>query len=363
MKVNEFLKYCLQISPLDLQESWDNSGAQILFPDTVIKKVLIATDFTKSTLQEAIRGNFQVLVVHHPPFFKPLRSIDFSNPFHQLIMTAIQNKISVIALHTNFDATQTGMNEFILQKMGITHTTPFLMQTGNYSKLIVFVPKSHFEVVREAICNAGAGHIGNYSDCTFSTNGLGTFKGNAHTNPFLGKSNQLEVAEESKIETIIKNSEKNKILKALLKAHPYEEVAYDLVPLSNEKPGLGRIGHLPKPLKPKAFVDLIKNKLKISDLRFSMRKEPIQKVAIITGGAGSYYKDAIKNNCDAYISGDIKHNEWIEANELNLLLIDATHFETEKYFAPSFIENFNRLKLKNSPFLKASLSEKRPFHN
>ncbi len=361
MLVKEFLKYCFHISPLDSQENWDNSGAQILYPEINVKKVLVATDFTKNTLQEAIRGKFQVLVVHHPPFFKPLRSIEFSNPFHQLIMVAIQHKISVIALHTNFDATPTGMNEYILKKIGVTNTAPFLMQPGNYSKLIAFVPKLHCEIVRDAICKAGAGQISNYSDCTFSTTGIGTFKGNSSTNPFLGKPNQLEIVDENKIETIIKNKDRNKILKALLNAHPYEEVAYDIVPLSNEKPGLGRIGYLPKKLSPVAFVTLIKNKLKIADIRYSTRKNSIQKIAIITGGAGSFYKDAVKNDCDAYISGDIKHNEWVEANELNLLLVDATHFETEKYFAPCFIENFNQLKLKNAPKLLSSQNETCPF--
>lgn len=361
MLVKEFLHYCLQIAPLEIQENWDNSGSQILFPEIKVKKVLVATDFSSCTLQEAIRGKFQVIVVHHPPFFKPLRSIEFSNPFHQLIMKAIQHKISVIALHTNFDATPSGMNEYILKKLGITKTEPFLMQAGHYSKLIVFVPKSHFEIVREALCLAGAGHISNYSDCTFSTAGTGTFKGNSSTNPFLGKPNQLEIVDEFKIETIIKNGDKNKILKALLKAHPYEEVAYDIVPLSNEKPGLGRIGYLPKSLKPFTFIKLLKNKLKIPQVRYSKRQESIQKIAIITGGAGSFYKDAIKANCDVYISGDIKHNEWIEANELNLFLIDATHYETEKYFAPSFIENFSHLKVKNSPKLFSTQAENCPF--
>lgn len=361
MYVKEFLHFCLQISPMHFQETWDNSGAQIIFPDVIVKKVLIATDFTSKTLKAAILKNCQVIVVHHPPIFKPLKSLDFSNPFHQILMQAIQHQISIIALHTNFDATASGMNEYLLKLLGIKKTAPFLMQAGNYSKLIIFTPKAHTEIVRRAICDAGAGYIGNYSDCTFKSNGTGTFKGQKNTNPFLGKPEILESAEEDKLETIINNIDKNKIIKALLSSHPYEEVAYDLIPLSNEKPGLGRIGYLDKKLTSKNFIKLLKSKLNIKEIRFSKSSKSIQKIALITGGAGAFYQEAIKAKCDAYISGDIKHNQWIEANELNLLLIDASHFGTEKFFAACLIQNLKILQIKGMPTLSEMAEEKLPF--
>lgn len=361
MLVKDFLQICNQIAPFETQENWDNSGTQILFPQIKVTKVLIATDFTTTTLNEAIKSKCQAMVVHHPPIFKPLKSLEFSNPFHRLLMVAIQNKISVIALHTNFDAAETGMNEYLLQRMGISKTTPFLMQAGNYSKLTVFVPKSYTEKVRQAICDAGAGHIGNYSDCSFKVSGVGTFKGGKNANPFLGKPRILEFADEDRLETIFKNSDKKKILKALFDSHPYEEVAHDLTPLANEKPGLGRIGYFEKSVTPSQLAKLIKTKLKISHIRISKIKKNIQKIAIITGGAGSFYKEALKNNCDAYISGDVKHNEWIEAHELGLVLVDASHFGTEKFFSSCFIDNVKRLKVKQSPQLIPSKTENFPY--
>lgn len=238
-----------------------------------------------------------------------------------------------------------------------------MMQAGNYMKLIVFVPKTHTEIVRKAICDAGAGHIGNYSDCSFKTTGTGTFKGQKDTNPFLGKPEQLETADEERLETILKNSDKSKVIKAMLATHPYEEVAYDLISLSNEKPGLGRIGYLEKKLEPKKFIALLKKKLKINDVRFSQSQRPIQKVAIITGGAGSFYTEAVKAKCDAFISGDIKHNQWLEANELDFLLVDATHYGTEKFFATCLAENLKNLKMKSLPTLVLTKSEKLPYEN
>lgn len=363
MLVKEFVQICMQISPLDLQESWDNSGPQIIFPDQKVSKVLLATDLSTNTLNEAIKTKSQLMVIHHPPIFKPFKSLDFKNPFHKLLMVAIQKEISLLAMHTNFDATATGMNQYLLNQMGIKKSEPLMMQPGNYLKLIVFVPKTHTEIVRKAICDAGAGHIGNYSDCSFKTVGTGTFKGQKDTNPFLGKPEQLESAEEDRLETILKNSDKSKVLKAMLATHPYEEVAYDLISLSNEKPGLGRIGYLEKQLEPKKFIALLKKKLKINDIRFSHCQRPIQKVAIITGGAGSYYTEAVKAKCDAFISGDIKHNQWLEANELNFLLVDATHFGTEKFFSACLVKNLKNLKIKSLPSLVLAKSEKFPFAN
>ena len=363
MLVKEFLQHCRKIAPFEQQENWDNSGSQVIFPELIVSKVLIATDFSTITLNEAIKKKCQVIVIHHPPIFKPLKSLDFSNPFHQLLMLAIQHKISVIALHTNFDVSENGMNEYVLRQIGFLKTTPFLMQPGNYSKLVVFTPKTHTEIIRQAICQAGAGHIGNYSDCTFTTSGLGSFMGGENTTPFLGNAGVLENADEDRLETILKNADKKRIVKALLEAHPYEEVAYDILPLANEKPGLGRIGYLEKSMTPKNFVKLLQEKLNIKDVRFSQRTKSIKKVALITGGAGSYYQEAIKAECDAYISGDIKHNEWIEANEANLLLIDATHYGTEKYFAPCLIQNLKSLNLKGFPTLVETTLEKCPFAN
>ncbi|PCJ58474.1 MAG: Nif3-like dinuclear metal center hexameric protein [Planctomycetota bacterium] len=339
LTIKEILNDCKIIAPLDLQENWDNSGEQITFPETKVSSVLIAMDVTSAVLKEAIQKKCQLIILHHPPLFRPLKNINSSHPQQKLLIEAIQKKISLYAMHTNYDSTINGMNDFFLKKLGIKKIEPLMMAPGNYLKLITFVPQSHIETVRDALCKAGAGHIGKYSDCSFISSGIGSFKPLAGTNPFIGNTNKITYLEEDKLEVVINKNQLSKILTSLNQHHPYEEIAYDLVPLSNLKAGLGRIGYLPRKLKPKELVNQIEKVFNVKDIRFSKRKSSVQKIGVITGGAGSYYPEALKMGCDAYISGDIKHNEWHEANEANLLLIDATHFASENIFANSVIEN------------------------
>lgn len=330
--VSSFLRDLLKIAPLRYQENWDNSGGQIIFSENKITSVLVATDFTEEILNEAIKLKSNCIVVHHPPFFRPVKSLVDSNPAQKLVLQAIQKGISIIALHTNYDASPDTMNEYILKKLGFKETEPLTLQDGNLQKLFVYVPNKDSEKVRAALCAAGAGHIGDYSNCSFKTAGTGTFLPEKGTNPYIGSSGKLEYVEEDKIEVVFKKNQQPAIIKALLKNHPYEEVAYDIVDLKNQIPGLGRIGIYEKRTSPALLINAIKKEFKIKDIRYSHRKDKIKKVGIITGGAGSYYPLALQAGCDAYISGDIKHNEWIEANEKNFLLIDATHFATEKIF-------------------------------
>lgn len=339
--VKEILQKCLEVAPLDLQESWDNSGEQITFANSIVSSVLIGMDLTSAVLKEAIQKKCQLIILHHPPIFKAIKNISSSNPQQKLLVDAIQKNISVYSMHTNYDSTTNGMNDFFLKKLGINKTEPLMMTAGNYLKLITYVPQSHIETIRDALCQAGAGHIGNYSECSFISSGIGTFKPLTGTKPHIGSENNLEYVEEDKIEVIVNKNQLSKILAVLKNAHPYEEIAYDIISLDNLKPGLGRIGYLPKKIKPKELVQKIEKAFQVKDIRFSKRKAMVQKIAVITGGAGSYYDQALKMGCDAYISGDVKHNEWHEANEANLLMIDATHFASESIFANSLIENLS----------------------
>ncbi len=333
MKIKELSDFLESIAPVSLQESYDNCGLILGSGETEISKALITLDCTEAIVQEAIDEGCNLIIAHHPIIFTGIKKLNGKNYVERTVIKAIQNNIAVYAIHTNLDNISGGVNAKIAERLGLNQCEILEPRQGNLLKLVSFVPGTHIEKVKTAIFEAGAGHIGNYSECSFSSQGTGTFKAGLNTNPFVGTQMEQHREEEYRIETIMPYWLKSNILNALFKAHPYEEVAYDIFELKNENKniGSGLLGVLPEKLNEKEFLELLKQKMELRVIKYTpFEGRDLQKVAVC-GGAGSFLlKRAIAAGADAFVSSDFKYHEFFDA-ENKLLIADIGHFESEKF--------------------------------
>jgi len=333
MLLNTITKELESIAPLQLQESYDNSGLLIGRPDSVITGVIITLDVTEEILKEAISKKCNLIIAHHPLIFKGIKSITGRNSIERIVEEAIKNDIAIYAIHTNLDNVDNGVNDILCQKLGLINTQILSVKSGLLRKLVTFCPIDHAEKVRESIFNAGAGQIGNYDNCSFNASGEGSFRALEDTNPFVGEKGKLHFEKETRIETIYPVYHERAILKALFEAHPYEEVAYDIYPLANnfKQVGAGMIGELESPKDETEFLKDIKKITGTGCVRHSaLTGRKIKKVAVC-GGSGSFLiPDALKHQADIFITGDVKYHEFFDA-EGKMLIADVGHFESEQF--------------------------------
>ncbi len=340
MKIFEITQILESFAPLSFQESYDNAGLIVGDRNQEVSGILITLDVTEDVVEEAIDLGSNFILAHHPVAMGGLKRFNGNNYDERTIIKAIKNDIAIYAGHTNVDSVMQGVNGKICSKIGLQNCHILAPKRNELLKLVTFVPVSHSQKVRDAIFNAGAGNIGNYDSCSFNATGIGTFKGNENTNPFVGKPGIIHTEQEERIETIIPLHLKGKVLKALLNAHPYEEVAYDLYPLANEYPhaGSGMIGELSKEEDEIAFLNRIKTIFNVRAIRHTkLLNKPIKKVAVC-GGAGSFLISKAKAaKADIYITGDIKYHQFFDA-ENEIILADIGHFESEQFTKELFFE-------------------------
>lgn len=333
MKIKEITTYLESIAPLSLQEDYDNSGLIVGEPDAEVKAALISLDCTEEVIDEAISSGCNLVISHHPIVFKGLKKFNKKNYVERAVMKAIKHDIALYAMHTNLDHIEGGVNAKICEKLNLQHIQVLSPKKNILKKLVTFVPLCHVERVRTAILEAGAGHIGNYSDCSFNISGTGTFKAGDQANPFVGNINELHQEEEVRIETIYPEYLERKVLVALLEAHPYEEVAYDLYPLSNTfyQAGAGMIGTLETPMEELEFLQLTKSALRAKVIRHTaLRGKQVRRVAVC-GGSGSFLLPAaIAAGADVFVTADFKYHEFFDA-EGKIVISDLGHFESEQF--------------------------------
>jgi len=341
LQIKDIVNYIESIAPPLLQESYDNSGLLVGDKNNTITKILVCLDSTESVIDEAIEKGCNLIIAHHPIIWGGLKRLTGRNASERVAIKAIQNNIAIYACHTNLDKVHNGVNRKFAERLKLQDPKILSPEKGILKKMVTYVPAAELEKVRSAIFEAGAGSIGNYDNCSFESEGNGTFKGNEHSNPFVGKKGELSHEKEHRLETIFPVYLQNTIIKALLEAHPYEEVAYDIYSLDNkfQKTGLGMIGTLENPMKSAEFLIFLKKQMETNAIRFvnSDPERVINKVAIC-GGVGHFLlKEAIAKRADAYITSDIKYHEIMEA-ENHLLYADIGHYESEKYTMELFIE-------------------------
>lgn len=326
------------IAPLSLQEGYDNAGLIVGEPGTKISGILLCLDSTEAVVDEAIKLKCNLIIAHHPIIFSGLKKLNGKNYVERTIIKAIKNNIAIYAAHTNLDNVTGGVNFKIAEKLGLINCRILSPKTSLLKKLIAFCPTDKADEVRTAIFNAGAGNIGNYDQCSFNSEGTGTFRAGDNTNPFVGKKGKLHQEKELKIEAIYPTYNESDIISALLKAHPYEEVAYDIIPLSNQhnRIGSGIIAELKKEVGEIQFLKQVKKTLNSGCIKHTqLLGKPVKKVAIC-GGSGSFLlKNAIQAGADVFISSDFKYHDFFDA-EGKILIADVGHFETEQFTGEIF---------------------------
>ena len=340
MKLSQLTAYLESLAPLTYQEDYDNAGLIVGHSDQEIHQAMISLDCIEAVVDEAIATNCQVIISHHPIVFKGFKKFNGKTYVERVIEKAIRHNIAIYAIHTNLDNIHTGVNARICQVLGLQNCRVLAPKQGLLKKLVTYVPLSHAEQVRNALFNAGAGHIGNYSDCSFSSEGNGTFKGGDDADPYVGTPGERHTEREARIETVYPANLESKILMALVLAHPYEEVAYDLYAITNQhqQVGSGMIGELGFELDEEKFLHLVKDKMAVTVIRHTaLRHKTVQKVAVC-GGAGSFLlKQAIAAGADVFITADYKYHEFFDA-EGKIVIADIGHFESEQFTQQLLLE-------------------------
>ncbi|MBM3403632.1 MAG: Nif3-like dinuclear metal center hexameric protein [Bacteroidetes bacterium] len=332
MKANEIISYLNEWAPLAYQESYDNAGLIIGNGDQEVSGIIITLDVTPEVLEEAKKRKCNFILTHHPPVFKPVRSINPASFPGNIIYQAINNKQLIFALHTNVDNTHDGMNHNICQIIGLRETRILKPLPNQLAKLVTFCPVKFAAAVREALFQAGAGKLGEYDSCSFNAEGFGTFRALEKAQPYVGKKNIIHQEPELKIETIFPVHHQQEIIRALKKTHPYEEVAFDIIPLLNtfREAGSGMIGTLTKPMSAKTFLKQIRKKFQIPCLKYSGDDMKTIRTVAVCGGAGSFLiPEAISHKADVFLTGDMKYHDFFDTPQ-NLLLIDFGHYESEQ---------------------------------
>ncbi|PAB58909.1 Nif3-like dinuclear metal center hexameric protein [Anaeromicrobium sediminis] len=331
-KLKSLIRSIERIAPKKLAEKWDNVGLLVGDINSDINTILVALEVTSEVINEAIENRVDMIITHHPLIFDKLKTVVNDNPIGSMIHKLIRNNISVYAMHTNLDVAYGGTNDLLGDLVGLENKKVLVpTMKEEYYKIIVYVPTSHKDEVMDSICRAGAGHIGEYSHCTFQSIGEGTFKPTKEAKPFIGDADRLEYVEETKLETIVSKNDLNKVINKMIESHPYEEVAYDIFKLENNilKYGLGRSGTI-KEATLEEVCKNIKDKLGLISLKVVGNMDrKIKKVALCTGSGASFISNAHALGCDLYITGDVKYHDAQNAKELGICVIDAGHFETE----------------------------------
>ncbi|UOQ93760.1 Nif3-like dinuclear metal center hexameric protein [Halobacillus shinanisalinarum] len=329
LQASLIIKQFEEMSPKHYAFDWDNVGLQVGTLNKPVAKVMITLDVLENVVDEAIEKSVDLIIAHHPLLFTSLKQIDLETPKGRIIKKLIQYDIAVYAAHTNLDVAVGGVNDVMAELLHIQNVEPLIeTEKDELIKLVVFVPEDYSEGLRNALSEAGAGHIGAYSHCTFQSAGQGTFKPLDGTNPFIGKQGAIERVDEHRVETIVPKTKLAKTLKAMKKAHPYEEVAYDLYPLVNEGEsiGVGRVGRLSKEITLRELCEVVKEQYDVPALRYvGDPDQTIQTVALLGGSGEKYIHAAKEKEADVYITGDLTFHLAQDAEQMGLAVIDPGH--------------------------------------
>ena len=341
MKLHQITHILEQTAPLSYQESYDNSGLITGNGNQEVTKVLLCLDCIESVVDEAIEKGCELIIAHHPIVFSGLKKLNGKNYIERVVIKAIKNDIAIYACHTNLDnVLKNGVNQKIAEKLGLKHTQILAPKSNMMSKLTVYCPSENTQKVRENLFENGAGNISDYSNCSFNTEGKGTYLPGETTNPTFGEKGKTNFMDETKIEVIVMNQEIRRIVAEVNKVHPYEEVAYEVIPMSNPNQhiGSGMIGELETEMNTKEFLTFVKKEMKTDCIRYTnIHQDKVKRIAVC-GGAGSFLLTAAKSQqADVFVTGDYKYHQFFDA-ENDLIIADIGHYESEQFTIDLFQE-------------------------
>lgn len=343
MTCKEVIKYLEDWAPRETAWQNDNVGVQVGNTDRKISNILIGLELTADVVNQAIKKNCNLIITHHPLIFHPIKNLDLNHDSNaRLIEKLIKKEITIYSAHTNLDFTKHGVSFQLAKKLGLKNITFLKNLKSNQFKLSVFVPAAQAEKVASAIFNAGGGLIGEYSSCSFRSEGEGTFKGSSTSNPAVGIKGRYEKVKEIKLEVLVDSWKIKKVLDAMLASHPYEEPAYDIYPLENYNVnfGAGAFGNFEKSLSLSETLAIVSKKLSAKNLRYVHGlADKIKRVAVCGGSGSDLIDEAIRSGADAFVTADIRYHTFHYAKD-KIFLIDAGHYETE---IPVINELYRRL--------------------
>jgi dinuclear metal center YbgI/SA1388 family protein len=357
MTIKDITIFLEQLAPLSYQESYDNAGLLVGYPHTEVTGVLTTLDCTEEIINEAIARNCNLIIAHHPIVFKGLKRFNGKNYVERAVMLAIKNDIAIYATHTNLDSVKGGVNYMIAEKLGLQNPKILSPKKQVLKKLVAFVPLENTQTVLDALYAAGAGQIGEYKNCSFRTEGIGTFTPTGEANPHIGALHQNEEVSENRVEVIFASHLENQILRALKTAHPYEEVAYYLSLLENENQevGSGVIGSLSESLSEEDFLKYLKEKMELKTFRHTpLQGREIQKIAVCGGAGGFLLGDAIRQGADVFITADYKYHEFFDADK-QIIICDIGHYESEIFTKDLIVRELSE-KFSNFAILKSQVN-------
>ena len=348
MKIKNIITVLDAMAPLSYAEDFDNVGLLIGSTEDECTGVLVCHDALENIIDEAIAKKCNMVVCFHPILFSGLKKITGKSYVERSVIKAIKNDIAIYAVHTALDNHKQGVNKIICNALGLTNTKILVPKENFIRKLVTYTIPENLEKLRNALFDAGAGNIGNYENCSFTSQGIGTYQGTPESNPTIGEAGEFVENREIKIEVTFEKHLESRILKALFSNHVYEEVAYEIYSLENshQNIGLGMIGELEQEMDEQEFLKFVKQKMQTGGIRHSAYTgRNIKKVAVL-GGSGSFaIKNAIAAGADAYITADLKYHNFYEA-ENKLLLADIGHFESERY-TKNYIVDYLTKKIPN----------------
>ena len=356
MIIQDVIKHLEALAPLAYAEDFDNVGLLVGNKNNKLTGILVTLDTLEDVVDEAIAKTCNLIVSFHPIIFKGLKTLNGNTYVERVVIKAIKHNIAIFAIHTALDNALRGVNDAICNQLELTHKAILIPQGDTIKKLTTYVPTQEAEPLRQALFNAGAGHIGNYSNCSFNAEGYGTYKGNATSNPTKGKREIQHTEPETKITVTYAKHLESKILETLFKNHSYEEVAFEILTLQNKNQniGMGMIGTLKKPMNETHFLNFLKTKMKTNFIKHSsLLNKNIKKVAVL-GGSGSFAIQAAKNaGADAFVTADLKYHDFFSA-EKNILLIDIGHYESEQ-FTKNLLVAYLTKKITNFAIILSSI--------
>ncbi|WP_298951217.1 Nif3-like dinuclear metal center hexameric protein [uncultured Nonlabens sp.] len=332
MKIKDVISHLEQLAPRHYAEDFDNTGLLTGDKNTALSGILVTLDCLENVVDEAIEKNCNLIVSFHPIIFSGLKHLQPSDYVRSTVVKAIKNDIAIYATHTALDVTKGGVSYRMAQEMGLNNVKTLLPKSQLIKKMVTYIPSHSFEEVKEALFNAGAGSLGNYTECSFSVSGTGTFKGNEDSNPKIGEKLNRENVKEKMLSITFLPHLESAIKTALIHSHPYEEVSFEISTLENnyQNIGMGTIGELPESLSPEEFLQKTKTVFNTGVVRSSLsRKRNIKKVALLGGSGAFAIKNAIQSGADAYITADLKYHDFFHGQDI--LLCDVGHYESEQF--------------------------------
>jgi dinuclear metal center YbgI/SA1388 family protein len=333
MQLKDVIQFLEAKAPPSLQEDYDNSGLLTGDPEQPVTGVMVCLDSTEAVIEEAKAKGCNVVVAHHPIVFSGLRRLTGRNYIERTVIKAIRENVAIYAIHTNLDNVRHGVNQRICDQLGLVNTRILSPKSGQLSKLVIYCTRQCAEPVRQALFSAGAGTIGEYDECSFNSEGTGTFRPGDAANPAIGRRGVRESVSEMRVEVVVPKWRLNASIAAARAAHDYEEMAYDVIPLSNDlqDTGSGMIGELAEPMPLTDALNHIKTCMKAPVIRHTAAlHKTVQRIAVC-GGSGSFLLgDAVRAGADVFVTADFKYHQFFDADG-RIVIADIGHFESEQY--------------------------------